>query len=152
MVGTRNIRYRWTAKIIPSYRNTGFWAFCRATFIFYTRKNACTTCCKLSTGVNNVVLPTVNKVVLLTVNNVVLLTVNKVVLPTVNDVVLQPVNNVVNYCYNLLTRLSNNDSNNEQTCSINTVLLFFYNREKTVVVSSMLNIVRSTLFVQQPVA
>ena len=144
MVGTRNIRYRWTAKIIPSYRNTGFWAFCRATFIFYTRKNACTTCCKLSTGVNNVVLPTVNKVVLLTVNNVVLLTVNKVV--------LQPVNNVVNYCYNLLTRLSNNDSNNEQTCSINTVLLFFYNREKTVVVSSMLNIVRSTLFVQQPVA
>ena len=144
MVGTRNIRYRWTAKIIPSYRNTGFWAFCRATFIFYTRKNACTTCCKLSTGVNNLVLPTVNKAVLLTVNNVVLLTVNKVV--------LQPVNNVVNYCYNLLTRLSNNDSNNEQTCSINTVLLFFYNREKTVVVSSMLNIVRSTLFVQQPVA
>ena len=49
-----------------------------------------TTCCKLSTGVNNftVVLPTVNNVVLHPVNNV--------VLHPLNNVVLHPVNNVVN--------------------------------------------------------
>ena len=89
--------------------------------------------------VNNVVLPTVNNVVLHPVNNVVLHPVNNVVLPTVNNVVLHPVNRVLStklfshdnnvvaalfndqYCYNLLTRLSNNDNNNKQAWSINIV-------------------------------
>ena len=34
------------------------------------------------------------------------------------------------YCYNLLTRLSNNDNNNEQACSINIVFSCFNNREQ----------------------
>ena len=34
------------------------------------------------------------------------------------------------YCYNLLTRLSNNDNNNEQACSINIAFSCFNNREQ----------------------
>ena len=34
------------------------------------------------------------------------------------------------YCYNLLTRLSSNYSNNEQACSINIVFSCFNNREQ----------------------
>ena len=34
------------------------------------------------------------------------------------------------YCYNLLTRLSNNDNYNEQSCSINIVVSYFNNREQ----------------------
>ena len=34
------------------------------------------------------------------------------------------------YCYNLLTRLSNNDNNNEQACSINIVFSCFNNCEQ----------------------
>ena len=42
------------------------------------------------------------------------------------------------YCYNLLTRLSNNDNNNEQACSIN-IFLLFQQPWTTVVALSMLN-------------
>ena len=34
------------------------------------------------------------------------------------------------YCYNLLTKLSNNDNNNEQACSINIAFSCFNNREQ----------------------
>ena len=63
---------------------------------------------------------------------------NNVALSTVNNVVLHPliVYSIVTalfnhqYCYNLLTRLCNNDNNNEQACSINIVFSCFNNLER----------------------
>ena len=55
-----------------------------------TRIQKRTTCCKLSTGVNKVVLHLVNNVVLHLVNNVVLHLVNNVVLHPVVNKVVQP--------------------------------------------------------------
>ena len=95
--------------------------------------------------VNNVVLHSMNNVVLHSMNNVVLPNVNNVVLHSMNNVVLHPVNNDVNnccscdnnvvtalfnhqYCYNLLTRLNDNDNTSEQACSINIVFSCSNNR------------------------
>ena len=64
-------------------------------------------------------------------HNLLLTGMNNIVLHSVNNVVdklFSHDNNIVTalfkkfnhqYCYNLLTRLSNNDSNNEQACSFN---------------------------------
>ena len=50
------------------------------------------------------------------------------------------------YCYNLLTKLSNNDNNNEQACSINIVFSCFNNREQPCIVASlMLNNIVETI-------
>ena len=48
-------------------------------------------------------------------------------------------------CYNLLTRLSNNDNNNEQACSINIVFILFQKPLTIVVASSMLNNIVETI-------
>ena len=57
------------------------------------------------------------------------------------------------YCYNLLTRLSNNDNNSEQACSINIVFSCSNNREQPLLLHQWLNNIVETivnnLFVQQ---
>ena len=73
----------------------------------------CTTCCKLSTGVNNVALPTGKQL-------------STRLFSHDNNVVTALFNH--QYCYNLLTRLNNNNNNDEQDCSINTVFSCFNNR------------------------
>ena len=74
-----------------------------------------TTCCKLSTGMDNVVLhPTMSSTRLFSHDN--------------NAIIQHLFNH--QYCYNLLTRLSNNDNNNKQACSINIVFSCFNNREQ----------------------
>ena len=46
------------------------------------------------------------------------------------------------YCYNLLTRLNNNDNNSEQACSVNIIFSVSWT---TVVASSMLNNIVETI-------
>ena len=98
----------------------------------------------LQVGVNNVVLPTVNNVV----------NIEQACAAPSEQCCQQGCsakkNNVVSalfnyqYCYNLLTKLSNNDNNNEQACSINIVFSFSNNYEQPL----LLHQCRTTLLKQ----